>query len=165
MSNQLDVHQICKATSVTRTQLNQWITRGYFQPAEEPVNGKARSFTVGEGITLGVFAELIRLGVPHDLAARCSKHLHGFKDEPALLIIYQGPMELIPTSERGEPLPTEKKGLKFYDPAMPPVVGEIIKLSKLSDYAANPDVRSMVVVNIDYVESRVKAKLAADAEG
>lgn len=161
MNTDLDIHQVCKGAAITRIQLNQWISRGYFRPANEPVNGKARTFSINEAITLGVFAELTRIGVPYDVAAQHSRLLHGFKDEAALLVVYQGPQELIATSERGAPPPAQSSGVKFYDPAMPPMVGEIIKISKLGDLAANPDVRSMAVVNIDHVESRVKAAMTA----
>jgi hypothetical protein len=165
MAERLNVHQMCKAASVTRTQFNQWIARGYFVPEEEPVSGKPRSFSFKEAVVLGTFAELVRLGIPHDVAAQHGRHLHGFRDEAALLMIYQGPVELIPTSERGSVLPGSGSGMRFYDPDRPPFGSEIIRLSQLAAYAANRDVRSLAVVNLDHVEERVKAALeAAPAE-
>lgn len=162
MSDRLNVHQICKAALVTRTQFNQWVARGYFTPAEPPVHGKSRSFSFREGVTLAAFAELIRLGIPHDIAAQHSRYLNLFKDEPALLVIYQGPVELIPTSERGSPLPGTKKGRKFYDPDLPQFRSDVIKLSQFATYAANPDVRSLAAVNLDHLEARVKTALASE---
>jgi len=129
------------------------------------VNGKPRSFSFKEVVVLGTFAELVRLGVPHEVAAQHCRHLHGFKDEAALLLVYQGPVELIPTSERGSPLPSRTNGVKFYDPDRPPFGSEIIRLSQLAAYAADRNVRSLAVVNLDHVEERVKAALeAAPAE-
>ena len=72
-------------------------------------------------------------------------------------------MELIPTSERGSPLPGTRRGIKFYDPDQPQFGSDIVKLSQLASYAANPDVRSMAVVNLDHVEGRVKTALASEA--
>jgi len=163
MSDRLNVHQICKAAVVTRTQFNQWVARSYFTPEEPPVHGKPRSFSFREGVTLAAFAELIRLGVPHDVAAVHSTRLHAFNDEPALLVVYQGPMELIPTSERGSPLPGTKRGHKFYDPDRPQFQSNVIKLSQIAAYAANPDMRSMAVVNLDHLEARVKTALESGA--
>ncbi len=163
MSERLNAWQICKAAGITRAQLNQWLVRGHFKPRHEPEIGKGRSYSVQEAVTLGTFAELIRLGVPHDVASVHSTPLHGFNDEAALLVVYQGPMELIPTSERGSPLPGIKRGLKFYDPDQPQFRSDIVRLSQLAAYAVNPDIRSMAVVNLDHVEARVKTALESGA--
>jgi len=159
MSDRLDVHQLCAAAGVTRTQFNAWVARGYFEPEEAPVNGKRRSFSFREAIALGTFAELVRLGISHEIAAQHCKNLHAFKDEAALLVLHQGPVELIASSERGSPLPGAKSGVKFYDPDRPSFSSDIIRLSQVAAYAANRDMRSLAVVNLDHVEARAKSAL------
>ncbi|MBZ0138568.1 MAG: hypothetical protein K8H87_02190 [Pseudorhodoplanes sp.] len=164
MSDRLDVHQLCAAAGITRTQFNAWVARGYFDPEEPPVNGKRRSFSFREAIALGTFAELVRLGIPHEIAAQHCKNLHAFKDEAALLVLHQGPVELIASSERGSPLPGAKSGVKFYDPDRPSFDSDIIRLSQLAAYAANRDMHSLAVVNLDHVESRAKSALQSAPE-
>jgi hypothetical protein len=164
VTEQLNAWQVCKAANVTRAQLNQWLVRGHFKPQHEPEVGKSRTYSLQEAVTLGAFAELIRLGIPHEVAAQNCKSLHGFTDEAALLVVYQGPVELIAPSERGAPLQSSKKGVKFYDPDQPHFSSDIIRLSQLAAYAANRDVRSLAVVNLDHVEARAKSALQSPPE-
>lgn len=159
MADRLNIHQLCKAANVTKVQLHQWVARGFFKPEEESQHGKARSFSGTEAMTLAVFAELIRLGIRHEIAAQHSGSFYLFKDDAALLVVFQGPVELIPVSERGAP-PTKKKGAKFYDPDMPMIQNDIVRASKLGDYVSNPDVRAMAIVNLDNIEKRVLEALA-----
>lgn len=155
MSKNLNAWQMCKAAGITRAQLNQWLTRGHFKPQHEPEIGKARPYSIQDAVTLGTLAELIRLGVPHDIAAVHCRLLYGFKDEPALLVVYNGPTALMSPSEFGSAAPEQRPAVTVYDPGQPALQGEVIRLSELPAYATNPDVRSLALVNLNEVEKRV----------
>jgi hypothetical protein len=71
---------------------------------------------------------------------------------------------LIASSERGSPLPGAKSVVKFYDPDRPSFASDIIRLSQLAAYAANRDMRSLAVVNLDHVEARAKLALQSASE-
>lgn len=155
MTDCLNIHQICRAADVSRTQLNQWISRGYFTPAEVLEKGKARSFSYTEAVSLAVFAELARLGIPYDVASRQSVNLYGFNDDQALLVLYQGSVDAV-TSRGG-------KKMKLYFPDTPVTMKKIIPLKKFAEMASNPDVRSMAVVNLNHIDARVKASIDSEA--
>jgi hypothetical protein len=92
--------------------------------------------------------------VPHEIAAVHSRNLHGFKNEPALLVVYQGPAEL------ASPSGVMPAAAKMYTPDNPPFAGDVIRLSQLPEYATNPDVRSLALVNLNEVEKRVMQTIA-----
>lgn len=176
------VRQACKAAEINRTTLGQWVTREFFYPEEPAVSGKGRTFSFEEVGALVVLAELSRLGVSLQDASRCvyvspfggKRHtrLDMFRDEPSLFVVWQGPQEMIPISERGAPGHRPKRlgeprpaAPAFYDPDRPILNGESVRLSELASVAADPDVRSMAVLNLDHIERRVMAALEADEEG
>ena len=158
--------QICRMAQVSRTQLNQWISRGYFKPEEEFDHGRRRTFSFKEACHLLVFTDLMRQGLTQETASRHTANLHTFKDEPAILIAQRGPIHLIKTSKRGEPATTEK-GLLSFDPNQEPIHLKIIKLSELPDHFDNPLVYSATIINLKNVEARaiqLLEKILADDE-
>ena len=171
----LTIHQLSRATDLTRYTIDQWISRGYFQPSQPSRPGRPRTFTFGEAIILGAMAELTRLGIDPKAASRVTAHLHGFRDTEAILLIWQGPAELVPTTPRGsEPLrrnyeqgkaPTiPENANRWYDPNHPPLHACIVKPDDLTAAVGDPDKRAIALVNLDAIEARVTATLNGDDE-
>lgn len=154
------IHQVCRASDVSRTQVNQWISRGFFAPEEEYEHGKQRSYSFWDAVRLRVFTDLMRIGLSQEIAGAHSKSLHGFKSDKAVLVIHHGPSELISVSERGKPIKKPSKASLMYDPTQPPVHKDIIKLSDLPRYMGNPHVFVAAMINLDSVVDRVEASLA-----
>lgn len=158
--NRYTIHQACEVAEVSRAQVNQWISRGFFTPDEEYEHGKQRSYSFKDVMRLRVFTDLIRLGLSQELAGRYSANIHGFKGDQAVLFIWQGPEELISTSNRGENLRKQGKPCLAYNPNMPPFHHKVIQMNKLQDFARNPLVYAAAIINLDLVCERVEKKLA-----
>ncbi len=141
MKNILSIQQIAEASNLSRTQIDQWISRGHFKPKHSPETGKARTFTIEDAMTLGALAELARLGIRPTVASMHVDHLHTLADETALLVVTQGPME---------------PGLTD-DPENFATHARIVTPMDLPKIAADPLVRAMAVVNLSEVEKRVLA--------
>jgi hypothetical protein len=172
MNDRYSVHQAAAAANVSRLQLDQWVSRGYIVPSHAPEPGKAREYSLGDIVEIATLAELVRLGIGPGTAAPWVRHLHGFKDDQAVLVVWQGPIELIPSTRPGEPplqvLRTpggwtrNNPGVStFYDPDRPPYDSDIVRGRELPEMLRDPDKRSLVAVNLDFVEQRVRAELTA----
>ncbi len=157
MTQTLTIHQVAKATDMSKHQIGAWISRGYFKPSKGEVEpGKAREFTIQDAVRLGTMVELARLGINPADAAVFTQGLTGFRDHVAFLVISQGPLDL-PTIQT-----PEGPGI-FYDPDYPMKRFDIVKAKDLTDVLLDPRRRASAVVNLDEVEKRVKAAL--DAQG
>ena len=162
------IQQVAKAADLTRRQLEAWVSRDFIVPEHVPAPGTARMYSLLEAMRVAVVADLVRLGIPVERAADATRWLHAFKDDAAILVIWQGPVQLIPASERGtRPLSDEelrKSGAaKFYNPDAPPIQSEIVKKSAFAAFVDDPDKRAVAHVNIDHIEARVKRSLDANA--
>lgn len=158
------IQQVAKAADITRRQLEAWVSREFIVPAHVPAPGTARTYSLVEAMRVAVVADLVRLGIPVERAADATRWLHAFKDDAAILVMWHGPVPLIPTSERGaRPLSEaelRKAGVaKFYNPDDPLIQSEIVKQSAFADFVNDPDKRAVAHVNIDHIEARVKRSL------
>ena len=148
MDQNLTIRQLAAATNLSRGQIDQWISRGYFKPKHSAEVGKARAFTIRDAVALGAFAELVRIGLPPAVASRHVHNTSAFTDDDALLVVTQGPIE-IATS------PSDGTTRTFYDPDNPGIQAHVIRARELIEFATDPNVRSMAVVNLNEVEKRV----------
>lgn len=148
MPQKLNIQQLAEATNLSRTQIDQWISRGHFRPNNEAEIGKARAFTVDDAVALGALAELVRIGMPPALAASHVQHVYQYSDDDTLLVIMQGPIDTAVSDGKG-------KSLKFYDPDRPTILSQIVRSRDIARLAADPNVRSMSVVNLSEVAKRV----------
>jgi len=150
MKQTLTIQQLAEATDLSRTQIDQWISRGHFKPEHTPETGKARTFTNEDAVTLGALAELVRIGIRPTVASMHVNRGCGFTENTALLVVTQGPMDTVPSNANQE-------AAWSYDPLDPPTRGRIVRINDLPEIAADPLVRSMAVVNLSEVEKRVLA--------
>lgn len=176
MPDSFSTKQAAHAANVSRLQLDQWVSRGYVEPSHKPEPGKARHYTVTDIIKIATLAELVRLGIIPGTATAWVRYLRGFTDDQAVLVVWQGPGELIPMSSPGDP-PSQvlrapggwtrnNPGTPtFYDPDRPPYHSDIVRPGELPEMLRDPDKRSLVAVNLDHVEQRVKAALALNHNG
>lgn len=107
---------------------DQWISRGHFKPKNPAEMGKAREFTVKDAVALGGLAELVRIGLTPAAASMHSHQIYAFKDAEALLVVSQGPTEIMPAKGKGRPT-------LFYDPASPALRSEIVRPKDLAKIA------------------------------
>lgn len=156
MPQTLTIHQVAKATDMTKHQIGAWISRGYFKPSNEVETGKARVFTVSDAVRLGVAVELTRLGVNPAETAVVTQALYGLQDDVAFLVVSQGPIE-VPT------IKTPDGPAVVYDPDAPIKRTKIVGSRDLVECLLDPRKRASAVVNLDEVEKRVKAALETDA--
>lgn len=161
MKHSFSVQEAARAANVTRRQLDAWISRGYLAPEKTPQPGGAREYSTADIIEIAVLAELIRLGLGGPRIAGAAGNLHALKGDQAVLVIWQGPVELIPATPRGAAPDPAIKGRKFYDPDNAPLGRAIVPHSKVAELVADPDKRALVMVNIDHVEQRVRKALSA----
>jgi MerR HTH family regulatory protein len=148
MDQNLTIQQLAAATNLSRTQIDQWISRGHFRPKNAVEIGKARAFTIDDAVALGAMAELVRIGMPPALAASHVQHVYQYSDDDTLLVVTQGPIDTAVSDGKG-------KSLKFYDPDRPTILTHIIRSQDLAGLAADPNVRSMSVVNLSELAKRV----------
>ena len=148
MKSRLDYPAVAAATNLSRTQIDQWISRKYFRPKNEAKIGTARVFTVHDAVVLGALAEFARMGLP---LAPNLVHVHDiykFDDEDALLVITQGTIT------------TKGKSAVMYDPHKPFIHNHVIRSKDLSKIATDHDVRAMSVVNLSHIAQRVFKSIA-----
>lgn len=148
MDQNLTIQQLAASSNLSRTQIDQWISRGHFRPKNEAEIGKARAFTIDDAVALGAMAELVRIGMPPALAASHVQNVYQYSDDDTLLVITQGPIDTAVSDGKG-------KSLSFYDPDRPTILSQIIRRRDLVGLAADPNVRSMSVVNLSEVAKRV----------
>lgn len=168
---QLTMRQVCTASGFSRYQLEQWISRGYFEPAMKPANGKARLFSIEEAVRLAAMAELNRLGLPPKAANSACQYIHRFIEGDAILVVWQGPGALLQSVSRGAPTPESNKehyhergfpiihpaATRMYNPDSPAIFSHVVRPADLPDLVADPDKRSILLVNLNKVEERIKA--------
>ena len=157
MVKTLTIHQVAKATDMTRYQISAWISRGHFKPKHDAEPGKAREFTVHDAIRLGTAIELVRLGIDPVEAAVSTQAIYGLTDDIAFLVVSQGPV-VVPTIK----LPDGSSGI-VCNPDRPMMRSKIVGSKQLTEVLLDPAKRACAVVNIDEVEKRVKAALETDA--
>lgn len=152
MEPNLTIQQLADATELSRTQIDQWISRGHFKPRNPAETGKARAFTMEDAVVLGALAELVRIGMTPTVASMHVHSLYAFVDDDALLVVSQGPDVIRPAQGKGKPV-------LYYDPGNPATHGRIVRAKDLAEIVADPNVRSMAVVNLSQVERRVLAAI------
>lgn len=148
MTPTLTIQQLAEATDLSRTQIDQWISRGHFKPKNPAESGKARAFTVEDAVVLGALAELVRIGLTPTVASMHVHSVYAFTDDDALLVVSQEPDETGIADKDG-------KRAFYYDPSNPATHGRIVRARDLAAIATDPKVRSMAVVNLSEVEKRV----------
>lgn len=156
-----NIRQASRASGLgSPLRLEQWISRGYFRPEDTPPPGKPRSYGLIDILRLAVLVELTRLGFdPKHIAPYSSRWpLHGWKNAPAVLVIWQGMGQLIQTRQRGEPALKEGSGKRFYSPNLP-LRTEIVRPDEIREMVLDPDNRALAIINLDHVERRVKEAL------
>lgn len=132
----LDIRQIMRATGLGRYVVDQWISRGYFNPEQPGKPGVARKFTVTEAIRLGAMAELTRLGIPPKMASQVTGSIAGFGSDDAILVVWQ--LDLA-------------------------IYGDIIKPDALASLIGSRSKRAFAVVNLIGVEDQVRAVVLEDS--
>ena len=151
MAQDITIQKLADAFNIGRYQIDAWISRGYLVPQNECERGKARIFTMPDAITLGVIVDFARLGFEPARVAPHIGNLHGVADGDALLVIYEGPIRL-----------SSQEDAAFMDSDIPAPASRIISPQRLPEIAADPEVRSFAVVNLNDIERRVTKALSAD---
>lgn len=155
MALTLTIQQLAEATLCSRTQIDQWISRGHFRPRQEPERGKARTFTLKDAIALGMLAELVRLGIPPVIASMHVKDIADYMEEDSVLVISQGISKV--------PDPDDPRRFKYVHdynpryPSLPATLGRLVRPDELLAIAADPHIYAMVVVNVGALKRRLMA--------
>jgi MerR HTH family regulatory protein len=170
------LRELLKASGTSKTKLDQWISRDHIKPSMEPEPGRTRLFTAREAMQIVTIVELTRLGLPVADAVRHTAHLTAFKDSPTVLVVWQGPGEIIRETPRGSPAPKKHMHPVHRYPAIPPdglrstggyetvIQSCIVRPAALADMVLDPDKWSLMAVNLDRIEAKLDAA-AADDDG
>ena len=152
MSATFTIEDVCEAAGITRSQFSQWISRDYVSWLAPVPEGQARAYELGDIFTITVLIEIVRLGLPPAAAGRLFKdlrlwHLHGFNDDQAVLVIWQGPAALAGCGE-------------FWRGGIEPIhQAKIVRTRDFPSLVRDSHKRSLIAVNLDHVWDRVRAAL------
>ena len=162
MALTLTIQQLAEATLCSRTQIDQWLSRGHFKPRQEPERGKARTFTLEDAITLGTLAELVRLGIPPVIASMHVEHIADYmEEENSVLVISQGESKI--------PDPEDSRRFKYvynYDPrypSLPAPLSRLVRPDELPAIAADSHIYAMALVNVSALKRRLMASFGPEA--
>ena len=161
MALTLTIQQLAEATLCSRTQIDQWISRGHFKPRQEPERGKARTFTLEDAITLGTLAELVRLGIPPVIASMHVEHIADYMEEDSVLVISQG-ISKVPDPDD----PRRFKSAYDYDPrypSLPATLSRLVRPDELPAIAADSHIYAMALVNVSALKRRLMASFGPEA--
>ncbi|MEF2554090.1 hypothetical protein VQ042_22595 [Aurantimonas sp. A2-1-M11] len=142
----LTIKQISDALGISRSRVEQWISRGHFRTPDRPIIGKARDWDIPDVMRLAIMQRLLE----HNLSAETAgylvqSHPHGFKDDVAFFVAWGGWHEMV-------------GGGKAHMPGT--LYDTLVKGSDLGSFLANPDVEYAIVINLDTLEQSVKSDLA-----
>jgi len=143
--------QITDALRISRARVEQWISRGFFRTPDQPILGMARDWNIGEAMRLALCVELVDAHLsPQQAGALVWVGLHGFKDDTAFFVAWQGWHGTAHNNPDGTPAKVYMPG-NWY-PA-------IVKGSELRAFVENSDVISSHVFNLNALEKRVTEAL------
>ena len=154
------VQECATGANVTRHQIEGWLTRGFIKPEHKPSPPTPRRYSYHDVFNISAFAEMVRLGLPVAHCIGSALFLPGVSAKLGILAFWQGPMELIGSTDRQTGKPLGGKPLKAYNPDQPPIHARIVQMAEVSALVLDPDVRGLVLVNLANVEARVLAALA-----
>lgn len=153
--------QITDALQISRTRVEQWISREFFRTPHKPIFGAAREWQIGDAIRLAVCAELVDMGLSPETAGKLAAvwvGLHGFKNDVAYLVVSAGNLgEVVPPTPRGSPGTKKGGDTKVHVPGV--LYEEIVKATDLTKVLDNPDRHVSIVISVDNLENRVKEAL------
>lgn len=152
------LRQITDALKISRARVEQWISRGHFRTPDKPIFGHARDWSIDDAIRLSLFINLVDAAISVEQAGVFTQiDLHGFKDDVAFFVAWQGAMPLL--SAKG-PLNLRKKISDSQKARMPGMWGcKIVRGRDLLVFLEHDDVDVAVVINLDNLEKRVKQAL------
>lgn len=150
MTEDFTIQQLASAASLTRHQVEAWISRGHFKPENPVENGKARKFTYEDAVVLGAIAEFTRLGLTPTVVSMHTGVLRFREDRGALFVI----TSIIRQVQATEANPDIGGEIDLTS-------GEIIEAADITRIMNDPQVRAFATVNIAQIEQRVRASLAA----
>jgi len=152
MNNEITIQKLTEAVQLTRYQVEAWISRGHFKPANPVESGKARVFTLRDAIALGAMAAFVRLGLQaSDVGPQISIGLHGYKDDHALFVICEGPIRLADVPDAA-----------YFHPSPAAPFSKIIRARQLPELLNDPEITSFAVVDLNDIEERIQRALATD---
>jgi DNA-binding transcriptional MerR regulator len=154
------------AAGVTRDQVAKWESHGYLKPSHQPDIGMARQYSLADIIRLATLAELVRFRLPIELMAEIVRRLDGFDVGPSILAISHGPIDLVscdPKASVRDKQIAKRLGIKEYNREAPALLVNLIGVDQVADYAADPDKRGLIIINLAHVQARVRAALTTYA--
>jgi hypothetical protein len=98
--------QICERMKVSRSRVDQWLSRGFLKLETETTSGRMRQWTERDAIKLVALRDMADADLPLEKVAPHIQFLTRRSDD-AYLTIYYGPHRLISSANRGDPVPNE----------------------------------------------------------
>ncbi|MCC8937709.1 hypothetical protein H8A99_14820 [Bradyrhizobium sp. Arg68] len=151
----LTLKQITDGLRISRVRVEQWISRGFFRTPDQPILGLAREWDIGDAMRLALCVELVDAHMsPQQAGALVWVGVHGFKDDTAFFVAWQGAHEMAGIKGKGgKPAKAHLPG-NWYP--------EIVRGRDLQNFLENSDVDFALVFNLDNLEKRVKVALGRE---
>lgn len=158
-----------RAADVDRRQVEVFVARGLFTPSHDPGAGGTRLYSEDEIIRLAVMGEIIRFGVPANRSGEIVQRMH-FRTDPSALVLYHGLLELVRSSQRGEPAArTGGPDAVYVRPEFPEPTPawDVIPMADVMGFIDSGartdrgvDVAAAIIVPLDRLIRRVQDRLA-----
>ena len=142
----LTIKMISDALGISRSRVEQWISRGYFRTPDKPVLGKAREWDERDALRLALMNTLMENRISAETAGRMAFNDPLYAGENSFFVAWRG-------------WSVGACGGKFYYPEI--FYHDVVRGQDLGGFLQNPDVEFSVVVNLDILSASVKEQLEA----
>ncbi len=160
--------QLCEGLKISRRRVDQWLSRGFLTLEIETSAGRERQWTLRDAIKLAALRDIADAEVSLEQVAPHLGDLTGFnrfEDEPAYLVIFYGPIPLIPFSNPGDPpfhLEDAPIGSGITRPGY--LEARIFSGANLLNFLAKGGARVAIVIPRDLIAARVDRIFAEAGE-
>ena len=152
--NTVRLRPLCHALGFNATRPEQWISRGYFNPSEPGVPGRARELTKRDAVQLLALVELVDAGFDASHIYREVQNLILRKDTQVFLVISTGYLgRLIPATPRGGPGVGIEDCAPIYFPGQ--LYSDIVRVEELQATITQKERHVSIVLSLDNLHDRV----------
>lgn len=144
---------LCYKLGFNSSRIEQWISRGYFQPDEASVPGRARELTKSDAVKLLTLVELVDAGFDASKVYEHLQYLHLLKTETYLVLSSGRLFRIIAPTSRGSAASDNSKDQSVYVPGR--LSKEIVSREDLLNIISDSNRHVSIVVNLDNIANRV----------
>ena len=142
----LTLKQIADVLGISRSRVDQWISRRYFTTPDTPRLGMSREWDASDALRLAVMNALLHRGVPANIAGDAvSANLPLYETERSFLALWAGYIK------------TATAGVRTYNPDHTHVA--FLRESEVAEFVLDQNVRSVLLLDVDAIANQVTESL------